>query len=205
MAVVCISRQFGTDGVTLAKKVADALGYKYLDRAVIAKVAADAGVPTETVEVAEAEAGDRIVRFVNQMVSSSFLERHTGSKGSDLSEDKYVSYLRKVMNDFADQGNVVILGRGAQFILEDRTDMVKVLLMARRKDRIDMVVDRNEISRDQAKALVEREEERRVGFLRLFSKDVHPNNPGWYHMCLSASYLDPDQACEMVCHLAKMK
>ena len=78
MSVLCISRQFGAGGKTLGQRLAKRLGWTFVYDEVLDEVAKEAKVSPEWVEAVDKEAGDWLMRFVNSLVASNFIERHLG-------------------------------------------------------------------------------------------------------------------------------
>ena len=120
MAVLSISRQFGAGGWTLGKSIAKRLDYKFVSYRIINEVAKEANVSVEWIKGVEKQAGDWLMRYLTKMVDSSFIDRHVGDSKTDFDEKRYITFLQKIVNRIADEDNVVILGRGSQFILQDR-------------------------------------------------------------------------------------
>jgi cytidylate kinase len=204
MSVLCISRQFGAGGKTLGQRLAKRLGWTFVYNDVLIEVAKEAKVSTEWVEAVEKEAGDWLMRFVNKLVATDFIERHLGDNLHDFDENRYRQFLGKVINSVADRGDAVILGRGAQFILANRTDAFRVLLVASHEDRIKFMMDHYNMTKEKAEHLVEKEVKRRTRFVETMGVK-EPDDPCHYHLVLNTSILDLDQAESLVmCMISDM-
>ena len=202
MAVVTISRQFGAGGWTLGTAVAGRLGYKFVSRGIINTMAEEAKVSAKWVQSVEKDAGDRLIRLMSKLVSSSFIERHVGDSRSDFDENKYVSFLKSLVPAIAAQGNVVILGRGSQFILPDDPKTIKILLVADLEDRIAFIEKIWEISRNEAEKTVLTRQKRSKAFLKNFDSR-EPDDPSLYHVTINLSKVDIEQAEEMIVRIVK--
>jgi hypothetical protein len=112
MAVITISRQFGAGGITLGKMIAESMGYTFADSDILQRVAKEANVSTDWVESFEKEAGSKLSRFISSMVSKRWLDRVLGDERGYLDEKIYLDYLVLIIAQFADEGDVVILGPG---------------------------------------------------------------------------------------------
>ncbi|RJX34894.1 MAG: cytidylate kinase-like family protein [Desulfarculus sp.] len=200
MAILSISRQFGAGGKTLGGMVAESLGYQFVDEGLLQKVAEEANVSLRWVEGVEREAGGRLMRFLSTLVPSSFIDRHLGDSGQDFDERRYAAFLTKVIEDLAQANNVVILGRGSQFILAEHPEAVRVLLVAEYADRIKFLQRRYNLEQDKAEAVVNRETRKRERFLRNFYQG-DPNNPSLYHMALNTSLIPLEAARDQICDL----
>ena len=197
MAVLSISRQFGAGGKTLGQRVAQRLGYEFVEEGLLHKVAEEANVSVKWVEGVEREAGGHLMRFLSTLVPSSFIDRHLGESGSDFDEKRYVEFLTRIVKDLAAEDNVVILGRGSQFILRHDPGALRVLLVAERADRIKFMEDNYNMAPDKAEAMVNRESRKRERFLSNFYKG-DPNDPSLYHMVLNTSLVPLDAAEEQI-------
>lgn len=149
MPVVTISRQFGAAGVPVGRSLAERLGADFLDRALVAQVAIRSGIPETQLETYD----ERLPSFWQRvaaalttsspevaMPSSPFSEQL-----SDLTtHDRLVAITRTVIEEAAERGNVVIVGRGAAFILGRRQDTLHVQLHAPIEARIRYLLSRVE-------------------------------------------------------------
>lgn len=200
MSVLCISRQFGAGGKTLGERLAKRLGWTFVYNDVLNQVAKEAKVSPEWVEAVDKEAGDWLMRFVTSLVPSDFIERHLGDNMHDFDEKRYRQFLTQVINNIADRGNAVIVGRGCQFILADRTEACKVLLVAKHADRIKFMMEHYKLDKKKAENLVEKEERRRNRFIESMGVE-RPDDACHYHMTLNTSQVSLEQAEELVFNL----
>ncbi|MFC1533880.1 AAA family ATPase [Thermodesulfobacteriota bacterium] len=202
MAVLTISRQFGAGGWTLGKAIADRLNYQFVSAGVIDKMAEEANVSAEWIKSVEKHAGDWLIRFTSKLVSSSFIERHVGETRSDFDEEKYISFLQNIITKIADEDNVVILGRGSQFILQDNPKVIKVLLVADMKDRINFLNKIWDVSKREAEKTIQTREKRKDIFLKYFGQG-HAYSLSLYHLIINTSMMNLDQAEDMIVWMVK--
>jgi cytidylate kinase len=206
MAVITISRQFGAGGITLGKMIAESMGYTFADSDILQRVAKEANVSTHWVESFEKEAGSKLSRMISSMVSKRWLDRVIGDERGYLDEQIYLDYLVLIIAQFADEGNVVILGRGSQYILNDHPDAVHILLVNEFGNRVKFMMDRYEMPRKKAERTVVNEDRRRVNLYKRVGKSDY-EDPHLYHLVLNMGRLDLQTARDMVCSLvgSKMK
>ena len=131
---------------------------------------------------------------------SSFIDRHLGESGSDFDEKRYVEFLTRIIEDLAKEDNVVILGRGSQFILRRDPNVLKVLLVAERADRIKFMVRNYNLDPEKAEAIINRETRKRERYLSNFHQG-DPNDPSLYHMVLNTSLVPLEAAEEQLTEL----
>ena len=197
MAVVTISRQFGSGGRTLGRLVSEQLAYDFVDEEIIQMVAKKARVSTNWVESIEKEAGGRLLKYMSRIVPRSFIDMVLDDQRGYIDEEIYVDLLNQIINRLADEGNVVIIGRGSQYILRDRDDAYHVLLVADEPDRIKFMESHYDLSPKEARLVVNRQHKRRVNLYRKFGKEDY-DQPYLYHMVINSSKQDLDTAARLV-------
>ena len=202
MAVITISRQFGAGGITLGKMIAEKMGYTFADSDIIQRVAKEANVSTDWIESFEKEAGSKLSRFISSMVSKRWLDRVLSDERGYLDEKIYLDYLVLIVAQFADEGDVVILGRGSQYILDDHPDAIHVMLVDEFDSRVAFMMERYEMSRKKAEKMVASEDRRRVSLYKRLGKSDY-ENPQLYHLVLNMGRLDLETALATVCDLVE--
>ncbi len=200
MAVIAISRQFGAGGQTLGKRVAKKLGYMLIDSEITKLVAEKAKVTHNWVEHIEREAGGTLLKFMSGVVSKRFIDRLLDESKGYIDEEIYIDVLHDVIKQIAKKDNVVIIGRGAQYILRNYENVKHILLIADREDRIKFMEDHYDISYHQAKKTVKVHEKRRLSLYRKFGKEDY-DNPELYHLVIDMSRVNMKRACELVYNL----
>jgi cytidylate kinase len=138
--VITLSRQFGAAGGAVGRSVAERFDAEFLDRQIIALVAARAGI-----DEAEAEGYDEQLPGLWQRLAAAFAAGsgdvvlpavHMDSLPGPGAPDRMAAITRQVVEEAAGRGNVVIVGRGAAFILAGRDDVLNVQLHASLDDRV---------------------------------------------------------------------
>ena len=134
MAVITLSRQYGSGGGAIGRALAQRLGADYLDRELVAQVAARSGIPE-----AEAAGYDErlpgLWRRLAAALTSTTPEEVTAALPVEVSgeaaiEERLFAITRAIIEEAAATGNAVIAGRGAGFILAGRPGVVRVQLHA---------------------------------------------------------------------------
>ena len=202
MAVITISRQFGAGGITLGKMVAESLQYTFADSDIIQRVAQEANVSTNWVESFEKEAGSKFSRFISSMVTRHLVDRILGDERGYLDERIYLDYLVLIIAQIADEGDVVILGRGSQYILDDHPDAIHILLIDEFENRVKFMMKYYEMSRKKAESTVAYEDNRRANLFKRLGK-VDYEDPKLYHLVMNMAKLDLETARDMICNMVE--
>ena len=200
MAVITISKQPGAGGEALGKMIADKLGYTYADRDIIQMIAKAANVSPEWVEAFENEAGTKLSRFIEMMVSQRWMDRVLADERGYLDEKIYLDYLVLMIARLADEGDVVIAGRGSQYILDDHPDAFHILLINSEENRIQFVMSHYNLSKKKALQYIQNEEKRRTNLYKRIGKTDY-ENASLYDLVLNMSKYDLESALQAICDL----
>ena len=200
MAVITISRQFGAGGKTLGKMIADEFGYTFADSEIIKMVAEMANVSTHFVETVEKEAGGKFSKFISKTVSKPLLERVLKDERGYIDEEIYLDYLVLIIAQMGDDGNVVILGRGSQYILNDHPDAYHVLLIDEFENRVQFMMTNYDLAKSRAAQVVRAEDKRRKNLYQKLGKSDY-DNPFLYHLVLNMDKVNLGKALQLVTNL----
>lgn len=200
MAVITISRQFGAGGITLGQRLAKRLGYDFIYEEIIEKVAEKAAVSKDWVNALVKDGGGSLSNFMAGFVPSKLIDHIFDTQRHYMDEKAYIKLLYQIVPQIAQRDNLVIVGRGGQFILKDYPDTHHVLLIADLAYRVDFMKRRYQLSEEAARKAVTQEDLRRRKLLRLFHA-VDYNRPEHYDLVLNMGKIDMDLAEALVCDL----
>ena len=139
--IITISREFGSGGRTIAKLVADKLGYEYYDKDLIEKIAEGTGFSKGFIERYGEQAPG------NSLFSYAFLGRTVNGMAM---QDYIWMEQRKIILDLAEKGNCVIVGRCADYVLGDYTNCINTFIYAYKEDRIRRIMKLYKLDEKQA-------------------------------------------------------
>ena len=196
MPVITISRQFGAGGKTLTDQLAARLGYGVANEEIIDKLAQSTKLSTDSIRSFEGEEDGEF----QVTPSTGFIRRIFDPSKNFMDEQQYVKLLNRLIPQIADKGNIIILGRGAQFILQDRKDVVHILLLAAEVDRVKFMQAHYDLTPDEAHQAVIKQGKRRLKLMKLFNSADY-DQPVHYDLVLNMSKLNIDRAVELICTL----
>jgi cytidylate kinase len=202
MAVITISRQFGAGGKTIGKKVAEKLNYTFIDEDIVQIIAEKAKVSPGWVESVEKEAGGRLSRIVSRMVSKPLVDKVLKDEYGYIDEQIYIDYLVVLIAQMAEEGNVVFLDRGSQYILNDHPDAFHVLLINTLDNRIKFMMERYDLTEQKATQVVKSEERRRVNLYKKIGKQDY-DQAQLYHMVINMAKVGLEDAVTTIVRTAQ--
>ena len=204
MSVITIARQFGAGGKALATMVAKKLDYAVIDEEIVEMVAQEADVSSEWVDAVAQRTGREgfVTRLMRRFgpFSKGYVETAMEERSGYMNGDLYISLLHKIIPNIAGQDNVVIIGRGGQYILADRPDTFHFLMIANIENRIHFMMEHYGIDRKEAVFVIEQKNRERLNLYRNFGRTDF-ESPDLYHMVLNMNFLRMEQAVQAVCQL----
>jgi cytidylate kinase len=203
MPVITISRLFGSGGSEVAAHVADALGWTLLDNALVDRVAARLGRTPVEVQAIEERVPSLAERLADALaLGSPEIVSPALSAPLPPTEERLLEVTERVIDDAIARGPVVLVGRGAQSYLDERTDALHVFCYASKPALVARVVQREGITADEAARRVDEVNKRREQYVRRhWHRSWHaPEN---YHLCVSTERLGIDEAAKLIVHVAR--
>ncbi|HEV2147463.1 MAG TPA: cytidylate kinase-like family protein [Longimicrobiaceae bacterium] len=196
MAVITIARQLGAGGGAVATRVAEAMGWRLLDRALVERIAAELEVAPEQVEHCD----ERVESFVERLgmyLSEGFPEVLPAQVAPPMSPELAARAARRIVAAAAEEGPAVVVGHGAQCILQQHPRSLHVLLHAPFAVRAERARDRYGVGRDEAAERIRRSDADRRRYVREhFGRDWL--DPTLYGLCVDTGMLGVDGAAELV-------
>jgi Cytidylate kinase-like family len=186
--VVVIEREFGAGASVIAGKVAQRLGWKLLDHALTEEIARVAKVHPEVCKLRE-EKRDSVLYRLAKVFWRGGSERSARFEDDLLDADRLVCLSKDVIEQAANGGQCVIVGRGAAYFLRERTDTFCVFLYAPRDVKFCRVLEQ---VKDEAKAieLVDTVDLERKEFIRHFFNAEWPGRQFYHAMLNTAAGID---------------
>lgn len=194
--IITISRQFGSGGRTIAKKLAEKLGYDYYDKEIIENVALKSGLSPEYI-ASHGEDAPGTTAFAYGFESQGVPGVMEGMSASD-----YLWCIQsRVIKEIADKENpCIIVGRNADYVLRERDDVMNVFIYADlefRKDRIVRLYGESE--KKPEKRLADKDKKRAVNY-------KHYTDRQWgdmvnYDICMNSGKIGIDNCVDELCSI----
>lgn len=212
MAVITISREVGSGGDRIARRVCELLGYRYFDKTLMAQVARERGISDAEV-VDFSEDSYRVRGFIDALLRRSVRVATattvaTTTRGAearvvqDVDEEMAAAFVAATIRALRAHGQVVVVGRGGQAILRDAAGVLHVRIIARLEDRVQQVMQAEGLTREAALAMVGERDRATAQYLRRFHA-IDWADPALYHLTLNASLLGQEAAAEVIATVAR--
>ena len=158
MAVITISRQYGSAGEEIAARLCELLGYRLFDKQMMAQIASEADLsPTKVIDSQE----DRhqvltwFERIFGNKVAEAWVstDEESGARTVEIGEvdgRRFATEVSSLIQAAYKRGNVVILGRGGQQVLKDQPGVLSVRIEAPFDERVRRVSEQQRFANPEA-------------------------------------------------------
>lgn len=201
MPVITVSRQTGSGGATIGRRLAEQLGADYLNTQIIREVAHRLGIS----EATAAASSERAEAFTERLARVLWLSepalgavtRPADGVPFESTTQSIVEVTRQLVRETAGTGNAVIFGHGAQFILAQQPGVLHVRFIAPFPMRVERVMRRKALGRAAAERWVREEDQRRKDHIRQFYQ-ADWGAPEPFHMILNTTLLSEELCIRLV-------
>ncbi len=194
--VITVSREFGSGGRSIGRMVAEKLGYAFYDSELVEEVAKRSGFSPEFIKESGEYASTRHGLLFSLATANQFT-----ANGLSVTDRLYLEQ-SKIIEELAEKGGCVIVGRCADYILRDRKDVLHVFIHANTECRAERIVERyGQSDKSPEKRLTEKDQKRKV-----YYKNYTGRNWGEaqnYDLCLNSSTLGLEACAEFIVRAAK--
>jgi CMP/dCMP kinase len=185
---ITIEREYGAGGGAIAKKLAARLGWKLWDQELTCEIARVAKVNQTVVERMDERCDSLFYRLMKVFMRGS-MEQSVAVRGmGHFDADSMVDFMRRVISGAASEGNSVIVGRGAPFLLRARPDTFHVFVYAPLEEKLRRLRAAGK-SDDHAMEEIENVDRQRVIFVRKYFGMEWPTRE-LYHLMINSKVGD---------------
>ena len=185
---ITIEREYGAGGGAIAKKLAARLGWKLWDQELTCEIARVAKVNQTVVERMDERCDSLFYRLMKVFMRGS-MEQSVAVRGmGHFDADSMVDFMRRVISGAASEGNSVIVGRGAPFLLRGRPDTFHVFVYAPLEEKLRRLRAAGK-SDDHAMEEIENVDRQRVIFVRKYFGMEWPTRE-LYHLMINSKVGD---------------
>ena len=186
--IITISREFGSGGHVIGQLLAKKLGFKYYDKEIILKIAQETGLDAEFIEQRSEYASGK-----------SFLSYALASRtDAGLAIDDVIYQAQvKAIKDIAAEGDCVIVGRCADYILKGEKDVLNVFIYGDEEAKMERVVEKDHKTPKEALALMkEMDKKRKLNYE--YNTDAKWGDCNNYDVCLNSTSFGYEKCVDLI-------
>jgi CMP/dCMP kinase len=221
MGIITITRQYGSKGSEIGEHIADALGYRLLDKNIVSKLAQKAQITETEASIYEENGATTFGYFFQKYFCAPHLLATSANTIDDIhwappqgvyngygtlefDEDLCAKHTQDLILQEAEQDNVVIVGRGAATLLAHYPNTLQICVFAPKVYRQRTLMMRYGISANEALAKLQTVDNQRQRFAKRHyqANDTDSSN---YHVLINSGKTDIHTAIHMVLETEKRK
>lgn len=196
--IITIGRKFGSGGHEVGRRLAAELGYKLYDKELLKMMAQESNICEQVLEDYDEKNTGSLLYSVMMDVYPSM-----NYAGNSLQRQIYQAQydtIRKV----GEKGGCVIVGRAADYILRDLSNVTSVFIHASEKYRIERIVEYEHVSEQKAKEIITKADKRRASYYN-FQTDKKWADVSSYNLSLDTSDIGIDGCVSVIRRYLEMK
>lgn len=200
--VVCVSRSLGAGGEDVARAVAEAMGFRYVDDEIIQRAAEGAGVSPES--VASAEVAQPLISRILTALSTVPVMADAGVAimPPAYTSPNYGKLIEEVIHQTAHEGNVVIVAHGASIPLAGMPGVLRVLVTGSPAVRAGRVSEADGSDGKAARKTIDDSDKARQQYLQRFY-EISQELPTHFDLTINTDVLTPADAARIVVAAAR--
>jgi cytidylate kinase len=180
-----VEREYGCGGGEIAQRLAAHLGWKLWDQLLTEEIARLANCSKAAVEQREERTDPLYYRLFKSFLRGSYEGSLNAHKLNLVDSESIAKLTERVVQHAAGKGNCVIVGRGSQLFLRDRTDTFRVFLYAPREDKVRRLLSRGKTEKE-AQERVDTVDRERAGFIEKYFHVEWPDRSVYHAMINTA-------------------
>ena len=202
--VITISREVGSGGRTIGRKLAEKLGVRFSDKELIDALQKKLNLTAGAIEEMKGRKKrwlDDFIQLVAPVPMSGLLVDGDSDYISEYNLSKDVNDVfeaeKEILQGIADEGSCVIAGRSAFFVLKGRPNKVDILITASRENRIARIMGKQNLTREKAEEVIASVDKARDNYVLRYTGQSRYDARN-YNLVLNMDYLTEDKAVEMI-------
>lgn len=202
--VITISRELGSGGRTVGRKLAQALGVRYSDKELVHELMKRFNLTISGIERLKGEKKTWITDFLQLVAPVPKLSSITGGAGKfvtefrpDVTSDDIFKAETEILQAIAAEGSCVIAGRSGFHVLRDCPNKVDVFITASKQHRVERVARKQGLTEEEAAVLIDKIDQDRDNYIKRYTGASRYDARN-YHLVLNMDNLTEDKAVELI-------
>lgn len=202
--VITISRELGSGGRTVGRKLAQALGVRYSDKELIHELMKRFNLTISGIEKLKGEKKTWISDFIQMVAPIPKISMITGSASKfvtefrpDVTSDDIFKAESEILQAIAAEGSCVIAGRSGFYVLRDCPGNLNIFITASKQHRVERVSRKQGLTEEEAAILIDKIDRDRNNYIERYTGTSRYDLRN-YHLVLNMDTLTEDKAVELI-------
>ena len=198
--VISITRTCGSGATSIGRILAKDLGVELYDRNLLRLASDESGISQELFARADEDQKKSLLFRASQKVYNG--ELIPPEKEDFTSNNNLFNYQAKVLRELADVSSYVVIGRAADYVLNDKPGLVRVFIYASREKCIQKEMNRQKIDWKKADKFITKTDRYRRDYYRYFTGHEWESMRN-YDLCINTTDMTFEQAAVAIQHFAE--
>ena len=200
--VITMARQYGSGGKTIGAMLAKELGINCYSREILRMASEESGINERLFGMSDEKMkGAGWFKILSRPYDGELLPPEDKDF---VSEENIFNYQAKIIKDLAEKESCVIVGRCADYALEDFDNCISVYVHAPFEDRIKRIENEYGIPNGKSKEMLMKKDKQRSSYYNYYSSNKWGDAKS-YDLCLNSSYLGIDGSVDLIKKIIAMK
>jgi len=186
--IVTLEREYGSGCGYIAAELARRLGWRLWDQNLTGEIAQRAHVAEEAVVLCDERVDSRLYRLAKAFWRGSYERSLPMADSRAFDTDRMLAMMSEILSRIAEEGNAVVVGRGAPYLLRERQDTFHVFTYAPRQEKIRRLVEMGK-SAEEAEELVDNVDKERTAYVKHYFNADWPTR-SLYHLMINTAMGD---------------
>jgi len=193
--VITIGRQFGSGGRVIGEKLAESYGIKYYDRELLARAAKESGFCEEILMNHDERPTNS---FLYNLVIDTYSFGYNSSSFVDMPISQKVFLAQfDTIKKVAEEGPCVIVGRCADYALENRTNVINLFIYADHDYKVKRIMEQYDLDESKAVDMITKKDKQRQSYYNYYT------NKKWgkaesYDLCINSAILGIEGSVKLI-------
>ena len=200
--IITIGRQFGSGGMQIAKNLGQELGIKVYDKELLDRAAKDSGLCEE---IFESHDEKPTTSFLYSLVMDTYSLGYSASTFNEMPINHKVFLAQfDAIKKIADEGPCILVGRCADYALEEYDNVISVFIRADLEDRIQRIARIHDLSDSKAKEMIQKADKKRASYYNYYTNKKWAASES-YDVCINCSVFGISGSVELIKNMIKIK
>lgn len=195
--VITISHLYGSGGSRVAQELGRRLGFSVWDKEIVRQISARYELAESVVESKDERVDSFIERMVGIFGASGFEAVYQVPVPLWLNDAQLVRMTRAIIEQAAEKGQAIIVGRGGECILANRSDVLQVFISASLEVRIKRVMAWEGLDRAKAESRIAGMDKLRHDYARTFYR-ADWRDPSFYHLLIDSGLWGEEGTIDLI-------
>ena len=195
--VITINREVGSGGRTVGRLLAEKLGVKYCDKAVIDGLTQKFGLSPERIEEIKAQKKswwNDITNYYNTLVNSADQPMAAEVK---LDNTSLFETEKRILQELAAQSSCVVAGRSGFMVFREHPNHLNIFIQASMAYRVQRVMRRQNVSEQEARDIIKKLDASRETYIQKYENTSRYDTRN-YDLVITMDHLSEDNAVETI-------